>query len=140
MRKSRVAFMEGNWDTQSTLRTACEELFAGSRQGAKLRDEALPPQEARAGHALTPPSPGNTGYTRMMAKVMVSLPDDLLERIDMRARARHATRSGFLRELAERELAAEARQSRTEIEGLLGEPVRLGGDATRLIRQDRLSH
>jgi metal-responsive CopG/Arc/MetJ family transcriptional regulator len=76
----------------------------------------------------------------MMAKVMVSLPDDLLERIDMRARARHATRSGFLRELAERELAAEARQSRGEIEGLLGEPVSLGGDATKLIRQDRLSH
>ncbi len=71
---------------------------------------------------------------------MVSLPDDLLERIDVRARARHATRSGFLRELAERELAAEARQSQTEIEGLLGEPVRLGGDATRLIRQDRRSH
>jgi metal-responsive CopG/Arc/MetJ family transcriptional regulator len=70
---------------------------------------------------------------------MVSLPDDLLERIDAGARARHATRSGFLRELAERELTAETRQERAEIEELLGDPVRLGGDATRLIRQDRRS-
>jgi metal-responsive CopG/Arc/MetJ family transcriptional regulator len=35
-----------------------------------------------------------------MAKVMVSLRDDLLERIDMQARARRESRSGFLRELA----------------------------------------
>ncbi len=75
-----------------------------------------------------------------MAKVMVSLPDDLLERIDARARAGHATRSGFLRELAERELAAEARQGAREIEELLGDPVPLGGNATELIRHDRRSH
>lgn len=75
-----------------------------------------------------------------MAKVMVSLPDDLLERIDTQARARHESRSGFLRELAERELAAEASEERLEIEALLGGPVRLGGDAARLIREDRRSH
>jgi metal-responsive CopG/Arc/MetJ family transcriptional regulator len=75
-----------------------------------------------------------------MAKVMVSIPDDLLERIDMQARAKHETRSGFLRELAERELAAEASGERAGIEALLGEPVRLGGDAARLIRRDRRSH
>lgn len=74
-----------------------------------------------------------------MAKVMVSLPDDLLERIDAHARAGHATRSGFLRELAERELAAEAKQGATEIEELLGDPVPLGGTATELIRHDRRS-
>jgi metal-responsive CopG/Arc/MetJ family transcriptional regulator len=74
-----------------------------------------------------------------MAKVMVSLPDDLLEQIDTHVRARHSTRSGFLREIAERELAAEAAQGQTEIEALLGDPVRLGGDATKLIRQDRRS-
>jgi metal-responsive CopG/Arc/MetJ family transcriptional regulator len=75
-----------------------------------------------------------------MAKVMVSIPDELLERIDMRARARHESRSGFLRELAERELDREASQERSGIEALLGAPVRLGGDATKLIRQDRRSH
>lgn len=75
-----------------------------------------------------------------MAKVMVSLSDELLERIDLRARARHESRSGFLRELAERELDSEASQERSGIETLLGEPVRLGGDAARLIRQDRRSH
>jgi hypothetical protein len=75
-----------------------------------------------------------------MAKVMVSLPDDLLERIDMQARARHESRSGFLRELAERELAAQAAGGRAGIEALLGEPVRLGGDAAGLIRRDRRSH
>ena len=75
-----------------------------------------------------------------MAKVMVSLPDDLLERIDMHARARHESRRGFLRELAERELAAEAGEERLEIEALLGEPGRLGGEAARLIRENRRSH
>jgi metal-responsive CopG/Arc/MetJ family transcriptional regulator len=74
-----------------------------------------------------------------MAKVMVSLPDELLERIDRRARARQESRSGFLRELAERELDSEARRERSGIEALLGEPVRLGGDAARLIRRDRRS-
>jgi metal-responsive CopG/Arc/MetJ family transcriptional regulator len=75
-----------------------------------------------------------------MAKVMVSLPDDLLERIDAQARSRHATRSGFLRELAERELAAEDQHSLAEMEALLGDPVPLGGNATDLIRRDRRSH
>ena len=74
-----------------------------------------------------------------MAKVMVSLPDELLERIDTHARARHSTRSGFLRDLAERELTADAQRSQTEVEALLGDPVRLGGDSTKLIRQDRRS-
>jgi metal-responsive CopG/Arc/MetJ family transcriptional regulator len=74
-----------------------------------------------------------------MAKVMLSLPDDLLERIDMQARARHETRSGFLRALAERDLAVKASQERSGIQALLGDPVRLGGDATKLIRHDRRS-
>jgi metal-responsive CopG/Arc/MetJ family transcriptional regulator len=70
---------------------------------------------------------------------MVSFPDDLLEQIDTHARARHSTRSGFLREIAERELASEAAQEQAEIEALLGDPVELGGDTTKLLRQDRRS-
>ena len=79
-------------------------------------------------------------YSTEMAKVMVSLPDRLLERIDARARARHDTRSGFLRDLAERELASAEERERREVEKLLGEPVPLGGEATSLIRRDRRSH
>jgi metal-responsive CopG/Arc/MetJ family transcriptional regulator len=75
-----------------------------------------------------------------VAKVMVSLPDDLLERIDAQARKRRATRSGFLRELAERELASDEERDWEEIEELLGESVPLGGDAALLIRRDRSSH
>jgi|GEM_PF-307298 len=82
---------------------------------------------------------GNTGYTRPMAKVMVSIPDDLLARIDARVEAEHATRSGFLQRLAEHELAARGRQQQQRIEELLGEPVRLGGDSAKLIREDRES-
>ena len=39
-----------------------------------------------------------------MAKVLISLPDDLLERIDSEVRARGGNRSGFLQEAARREL------------------------------------
>lgn len=39
-----------------------------------------------------------------MAKVMVSLPDDLLAEVDRRARLRGTTRSGLLAEAARREL------------------------------------
>ncbi|MGH8924226.1 MAG: ribbon-helix-helix protein, CopG family [Acidimicrobiia bacterium] len=37
-------------------------------------------------------------------KVMVSIPDDLLERIDRAAGERHTSRSAFLQEAARREL------------------------------------
>lgn len=37
-------------------------------------------------------------------KVMISLPSDLLERIDRAAAERHTTRSSFLQEAARREL------------------------------------
>jgi predicted transcriptional regulator len=39
-----------------------------------------------------------------MTKVLISVPDDLLERIDREARARRLTRSAFLEEAARREL------------------------------------
>src|ERR1035437_7565159 len=47
---------------------------------------------------------GNTGYTPGMAKVMVSLPDDLLRAVDVEAGRRGTTRSAYLRELAEETL------------------------------------
>jgi predicted transcriptional regulator len=39
-----------------------------------------------------------------MAKVFISLPDDLLERVDREARRRSTTRSAFLQQAARREL------------------------------------
>lgn len=71
---------------------------------------------------------------------MISLPDDLLSRIDALARSSQETRSGFLRRLAERELATENGHRRRKLEDLLGPPVPLGGNAAQLIREDRESH
>jgi hypothetical protein len=88
-------------------------------------------------HTLTA---GNTVYTHLMAKVMISVPDDLLERLDAQARANHETRSGLLRRLVERELSVENARRRKEFEELLGPPVDLGGDAAQIIREDRESH
>jgi hypothetical protein len=83
---------------------------------------------------------GNTVYTPPMAKVMISIPDDLLARLDSRARANRETRSGFLRRLAERELKEQGENRRKQLEDLLGPPVHMGGEAAKLIREDRESH
>lgn len=85
---------------------------------------------------------GNTVYTRPVAKVMISVPDELLKRIDARAQAVGETRSGFLQWLAERELEAAGRHDREEVERLLNEigPLELGADIAQLIREDRESH
>ncbi len=85
---------------------------------------------------------GNTVYTRPVAKVMISIPDQLLERIDAYARSTRETRSGFLQRVAEREIDAGSTRRREEIEELLDSlnfdlP---GGDAAKLIREDRESH
>lgn len=85
---------------------------------------------------------GNTIYTRPVAKVMISIPDALLERVDAHADAARETRSGFLRRLAERELEQAERHDREEVERLLSEirPFDFGGlSAAKLIREDRES-
>jgi metal-responsive CopG/Arc/MetJ family transcriptional regulator len=77
-----------------------------------------------------------------MAKVMISIPDDLLERLDAMAEANRESRSGILRRLAERELLSAEAERRKEIEDLLAKatvPGGMGGDAVRLIREDRES-
>jgi len=82
----------------------------------------------------------NTVYTHPVAKVMISMPDDLLERLDARARANRETRSGLLRRLVEQEISVESANRRKEFEDLLGPPIAMGGDAAKLIREDRESH
>lgn len=80
---------------------------------------------------------GSTVYTKPVAKVMISFPDPLLERVDAHTKEAGETRSGFLQRLAERELAEDAAARRRELEALLGPPVDLGGNAARVIREAR---
>ena len=89
---------------------------------------------------------GNTVYTHPVAKVMISIPDKLLERLDARAKAAGETRSGLLQRLAEREVSAAERHEREEIERLLGQIRALGEgenahvDVAQMVREDRDSH
>lgn len=86
-------------------------------------------------HVLTP---GNTVYTHPVAKVMISIPDQLLSRLDQLAKKRGQTRSGLLQALAERELEYFEDEERAEMRRLLELATgRLGGNATQLIREDR---
>lgn len=89
---------------------------------------------------MTTTAIGNTVYTHPVAKVMISIPDTLLERLDAQARANRETRSGFLRRLVENELDTAAARRRQEFEDLLGPPIDLEVDAAQLIREDRESH
>lgn len=92
-------------------------------------------------------APSNTVYTHPVAKVMISIPDALLERLDLRAKEVGETRSGFLQRLAEREVQAAENRRREEISQLLDQ-VRIeppaddpeAWDVVRLIREDRESH
>jgi HicB_like antitoxin of bacterial toxin-antitoxin system len=91
--------------------------------------------------SMTVTTTGNTVYTPPVAKVMISMPDDLLERLDAQARANRESRSGFLQRLAERELRADFVRRRAEVERLLDlATAPMGGDAAKLIREDRESH
>jgi len=72
-----------------------------------------------------------------MAKVMISIPDELLGRLDEHARRRGTTRSGLLRELAERELLIDIAARRDGIEQLLSTAAPHGGDNVRHVREQR---
>lgn len=89
---------------------------------------------------------GNTVYTHPVAKVMISIPDKLLKRLDARAKAAGETRSGLLQRLAEQELADQEQHRRDEAKRLMAE---IEGtftadeprfDVAQLIREDRESH
>jgi metal-responsive CopG/Arc/MetJ family transcriptional regulator len=90
---------------------------------------------------MTTTAISNTVYTPPVAKVMISIPDDLLGRLDAQARANRETRSGYLRRLAERDLASGEAHRREEITRLLDlATAPMGGEAAKLIREDRESH
>lgn len=85
----------------------------------------------------------NTVYTHPVAKVMISIPDKLLERLDARAKAAGQSRSGLLQRLAERELEAEEERQRKEVKRLMKEIESTFTDdephfdVVQLIREDR---
>lgn len=74
-----------------------------------------------------------------VAKVLISLPDEILEGLDARAGEVGATRSGFLRELIQRELDAARGTRAARVRELLSRPGREGGDATAAVRAARRS-
>jgi hypothetical protein len=92
-------------------------------------------------------TPSNTVYTHPVAKVMISIPDRLLERLDARAKANGESRSGFLQRLAEREVQTAEQHKREEVRRLWDQ-IRIeppaddpeAWDVVRLIREDRESH
>jgi metal-responsive CopG/Arc/MetJ family transcriptional regulator len=85
----------------------------------------------------------NTVYTRPVAKVMISIPDKLLERVDSRAKALGESRSGFLQRLAEHEIEEDARRRQKEVKRLMREIESTFTDdeppfdVAQLIREDR---
>jgi metal-responsive CopG/Arc/MetJ family transcriptional regulator len=78
-----------------------------------------------------------------MAKVLVSLEDALLRQIDRVARARGLSRSAYLAEIADRDVAQalgrgktpDARRALARIETLVGRSP--AGESTELIRAER---
>jgi len=83
---------------------------------------------------------GNTGYTNHMAKVMVSLPDDLLRAVDIEAGRRGTTRSGYLRGLAEETLrrkSALRAERMAEIASVGGPVTGHGGAVAELVKANR---
>lgn len=105
---------------------------------------ALLPLRVLAMPVLTP---SNTVYTHPVAKVMISIPDKLLERLDARAKENGESRSGFLQRLAEREVQAAEERKRQEI-NRLWDQIHIeppaddpeAWDVVRVIREDRESH
>ena len=81
-----------------------------------------------------------------MAKVLVSIPDELLEEIDRRVKRTGETRSGYLRRLAEADIEEDERRGREEAKRIFDEiraefhegeePI----DAAKLVREAREEH
>jgi predicted transcriptional regulator len=74
-----------------------------------------------------------------MSKVLISVPDDLLNRIDREARARRLTRSRFMEEAARHELGWSAEDAVDAVLARAREALAPYGsfDSSELIRADR---
>lgn len=72
-----------------------------------------------------------------MAKVMISMPDDLLAVVDRRAKAAGTTRSGWLQDVARRAAADDDAARAERIRAFLAAAVPHGGDSAAAVREDR---
>lgn len=72
-----------------------------------------------------------------MAKVMVSLPDDVLRAVDIEAERRHTTRSGLLRELAEQAVRQRSLARADRMKEIDAYAVGHGGGAADLVKANR---
>ena len=79
------------------------------------------------------------GYPGRVKKVLISVPDDLLARIDRESRARRTTRSRFLEEAAQHELGWPPADSMDAAVKRAREALAGAGrfESADLIRQDR---
>jgi metal-responsive CopG/Arc/MetJ family transcriptional regulator len=68
---------------------------------------------------------------------MISLPDELLARLDQHARRRGTSRSALIRELAEHELEIDSNSRRTAIIRLLAAADPHGGGSAQHVREQR---
>lgn len=68
---------------------------------------------------------------------MISIPDDLLARLDAHARRLGTTRSGLLRGLVEHELAADGAARAARMRELLSNLEPHPGDSARFVREQR---
>jgi metal-responsive CopG/Arc/MetJ family transcriptional regulator len=72
-----------------------------------------------------------------MAKVMISLPEDLLTRVDAQAAESGSTRSATIRELAEAALGERARLLAERMRELDGRATGHGGDVAGVLKAGR---
>lgn len=72
-----------------------------------------------------------------MAKVMVSLPDDLLAEVDAEARRRGSTRSGVMREVADLALREHRTARASSMRSLLQEAGPHGGNSAQRVKETR---
>jgi predicted transcriptional regulator len=80
---------------------------------------------------------GNTGYTQRVAKVMISLPDELLARVDARASEQGSTRSATLRELTERALRERERLLARRMAEIDAPAAGRGGNVAEQVKAQR---
>jgi metal-responsive CopG/Arc/MetJ family transcriptional regulator len=74
-----------------------------------------------------------------MAKVMISLPDELLSRVDGRAAERGSTRSATIRELIESSLGERERLLAARMAEFEGSAARHGGNVADVLKAARPS-
>lgn len=81
------------------------------------------------------------GYTGAMAKVMVSMPDELLAKVDALAERTGNSRSGVLRDFAETALNRQSNQLLEARRALLADSpsliARRGGDVADVVKRSR---